>query len=113
MPDFLTTIYIIFQYILPQYISQWAEINSERLVNPVFRLFQSELETVYEERTCIGDTMASVAIEKLTELFLSASVCVSDYRKCGELEESRLSEMRWFFEVPPSLPNMGLILSDF
>jgi len=36
----------------PQYINQWAEINSERLINPVFRLFQSELETVYEEKTC-------------------------------------------------------------
>ena len=37
----------------PQYIAQWCELNSERLINPVFRLFQGELETVYEEKTCI------------------------------------------------------------
>ena len=33
----------------PQYLSQWCQLNSERLLNPVFRLFQGELETVYEE----------------------------------------------------------------
>ena len=31
------------------YFEQWAELNSERLIDPVFRLFQGELETVYEE----------------------------------------------------------------
>ena len=61
---------LYFNTFSPQYISQWAEINSERLVNPVFRLFQSELETVYEEKNMYGDTMASVAIEKLTERYL-------------------------------------------
>ena len=60
---------LYFNTFSPQYISQWAEINSERLVNPVFRLFQSELETVYEEKNMYGDTMASVAIEKLTERY--------------------------------------------
>ena len=78
---------LYFNTFSPQYISQWAEINSERLVNPVFRLFQSELETVYEEKNMYGDTMASHREIDRT-LFLSASVCVSDYRKCGKLEES-------------------------
>lgn len=32
----------------PQYIEQWLWLNSERLIHPVFRLFQGELETVYE-----------------------------------------------------------------
>ena len=41
---------IYFNTFSPQYMVQWAEINSERLINPVFRLFQSELETVYEEK---------------------------------------------------------------
>ena len=54
--DFLR-LYLYFNTFSPQYISQWAEINSERLVNPVFRLFQSELETVYEEKNMYGDTM--------------------------------------------------------
>jgi predicted Zn-dependent peptidase len=30
-------------------LEQWAEIESDRFVNPVFRLFHTELETVYEE----------------------------------------------------------------
>lgn len=31
-------------------IEQWAMVESERFKDPVFRLFQSELETVYEEK---------------------------------------------------------------
>lgn len=30
-------------------LAQWAAMESERFANPVFRLFQTELETVYEE----------------------------------------------------------------
>ena len=33
----------------PSEIYKWLELNSERLLNPVFRSFQTELETVYEE----------------------------------------------------------------
>lgn len=31
-------------------LEQWAKVESERFQDPVFRLFQSELETVYEEK---------------------------------------------------------------
>jgi predicted Zn-dependent peptidase len=31
-------------------LSHWAKIESERFTNPVFRLFHTELETVYEEK---------------------------------------------------------------
>ena len=31
-------------------LSHWAKIESERFANPVFRLFHTELETVYEEK---------------------------------------------------------------
>ena len=31
-------------------LRQWAEIESDRFVDPVFRLFHTELETVYEEK---------------------------------------------------------------
>ncbi|GHT15543.1 hypothetical protein FACS189426_23230 [Bacteroidia bacterium] len=33
----------------PGEIYKWLELNSERLINPIFRSFQPELETVYEE----------------------------------------------------------------
>ena len=31
-------------------LEHWAKIESERFANPVFRLFHTELETVYEEK---------------------------------------------------------------
>lgn len=31
-------------------LEQWARVESERFADPVFRLFQTELETVYEEK---------------------------------------------------------------
>ena len=34
----------------PHQIKSWLEVNSHRFINPVFRLFQSELEVVYEEK---------------------------------------------------------------
>jgi len=42
----LTVFYSIFS---PGEIYKWLELNSDRLINPIFRNFQPELETVYEE----------------------------------------------------------------
>ena len=36
-------------------LSKWMDVYVERFRNPVFRLFQSELETVYEEKNMYGD----------------------------------------------------------
>ena len=98
-----------------QYIAQWAEINSERLMNPVFRLFQSELETVYEEKNMYGDAMASMAIEKITErYFYPHPYAYPIIGSAENLKNPRLSEMRRFFEKYYVASNMGLILSgDF
>ena len=98
-----------------QYIAQWAEVNSERLMNPVFRLFQSELETVYEEKNMYGDAMASMAIEKITErYFYPHPYAYPIIGSAENLKNPRLSEMRRFFEKYYVASNMGLILSgDF
>lgn len=106
---------LYFNTFSPQYIVQWAEINSERLVNPVFRLFQSELETVYEEKNMYGDTMASLAIEKLTErYFYPHPYAYPIIGSAENLKNPRLSEMRNFFDTYYVASNMGLILSgDF
>jgi predicted Zn-dependent peptidase len=53
----------------PQYIAQWAELNSERLIKPVFRMFQTELETVYEEKNMYRDVMGRDAMDKILERF--------------------------------------------
>ena len=106
---------LYFNTFSPQYIAQWAEINSERLMNPVFRLFPSELETVYEERNMYGDAMASMAIEKITErYFYPHPYAYPIIGSAENLKNPRLSEMRRFFEKYYVASNMGLILSgDF
>jgi len=96
----------------PQYMSQWAEINSERLLNPVFRMFQSELETVYEEKNRMNDMMLSQAIEKLSEIYFHPHPYAYPIIGSAEnLKNPRLSEMRRFFEAYYVASNMGLILS--
>jgi len=99
----------------PQYMAQWAEINSERLLNPVFRMFQSELETVYEEKNRMGDMMLHQAIEKISEIYFHPHPYAYPIIGSTEnLKNPRLSEMHKFFEKYYVASNMGLILSgDF
>lgn len=106
---------IYFNTFSPQYMEHWAEINSERLINPVFRLFQSELETVYEEKNMYSDFIGSQAVEKLTERYFSPHPYAYPIIGSTEnLKNPRLSEMQKFFENYYVASNMGLILSgDF
>jgi predicted Zn-dependent peptidase len=99
----------------PQYIEQWAELNSERLLSPVFRMFQSELETVYEEKNRRDDMMFNQAMEKAFELyFYPHPYAYPVIGSTENLKNPRLSEMRRFFEKYYVANNMGLILSgDF
>lgn len=99
----------------PQYFAHWAEINSERLINPVFRLFQSELETVYEEKNMYTDMMGMQAMEKLTHrYFYPHPYAYPIVGSTENLKNPRLSEMREFFEKYYVASNMGLILcGDF
>lgn len=49
-------------------LQQWAEIESDRFVNPVFRLFHTELETVYEEKNRTldnGGRIIGTAVDEL------------------------------------------------
>ncbi len=99
----------------PPYIRQWAELNSERLIDPVFRLFQSELETVYEEKNMYNDFIGSQAIEKVTERFFAPHPYAYPIVGSTEnLKNPRLSEMMKFFDEYYVAGNMGLILcGDF
>lgn len=49
-------------------LTQWAEIESDRFVNPVFRLFHTELETVYEELNRSLDNADRVILYATDEL---------------------------------------------
>ena len=106
---------IYFNTFSPQYMVQWAEINSERLINPVFRLFQSELETVYEEKNMYGDFIGGQVMDTLMARYFGPHPYA--YPIIGStknLKNPRLTEMRKFFEHYYVAPNMALILSgDF
>lgn len=43
----------------PYQINKWLEIYSQRMINPVFRTFQTELESVYEEYNMYKDDPGS------------------------------------------------------
>ena len=53
----------------PHQINKWLEVNSHRFKNPVFRLFQSELEVVYEEKNRAMDNPFRNLIEEYFEYF--------------------------------------------
>ncbi|MDR2471994.1 MAG: insulinase family protein [Tannerella sp.] len=99
----------------PEYIEHWAELNSERLLNPVFRMFQSELETVYEEKNRRDDMMFNQAMEKAFALYFHPHpYAYPVIGSAANLKNPRLSEMRRFFENYYVACNMGLVLcGDF
>lgn len=95
----------------PQYMPQWLEINSERLIHPVFRLFQGELETVYEEKNMHEDSYFELAFQYGLDRFFAPH----PYRypivgTTENLKNPRLSEMADFYEKYYVAGNMGLIL---
>lgn len=95
----------------PQYIAQWAELNSERMLNPVFRLFQSELETVYEEKNMYSDNMLVPALEAVqNRVFAGTPYEYPIIGSTANLKNPRLSEMQAFFDRYYVAGNMGLML---
>ena len=49
-------------------LEHWAEIESERFINPVFRLFHTELEVVYEEKNRTLDNRDRISYYALADL---------------------------------------------
>ena len=96
----------------PQYIGQWAELNSHRMMHPVFRLFQGELETVYEEKNRGADnTMQAPLFEMIKEFSGSNPYSYQVIGSTENLKNPRLGEMMAFFDKYYVGCNMGLILS--
>jgi len=94
------------------YFEQWAELNSERLINPVFRMFQSELETVYEEKNRADNN----EMKAFSELLLSKGFQGSPYAypiigTTENLKNPQLSLMQKFFNDYYVAGNMGLMLT--
>ena len=49
-------------------LEQWAAIESDRFINPVFRLFHTELEVVYEEKNRTLDNRDRISYYALADL---------------------------------------------
>ena len=96
----------------PQFIEQWCELNSHRLIHPVFRLFQGELETVYEEKNMYSDDPASMMLEQISSKFLAGTPYAYPIIGSTEsLKNPRQSDMEAFYRKYYVASNMGLILS--
>ncbi len=96
----------------PQFIEQWCELNSHRLIHPVFRLFQGELETVYEEKNMYSDDPASMMLEQISSKFLAGTPYAYPIIGSTEsLKNPRQSDMEAFYKKYYVASNMGLILA--
>lgn len=96
----------------PQFIEQWCELNSHRLIHPVFRLFQGELETVYEEKNMYSDNPAAMMLEQISSKFLAGTPYAYPVIGSTEnLKNPRQSDMEAFYKKYYVASNMGLILS--
>jgi predicted Zn-dependent peptidase len=93
-------------------IYKWLELNSERFINPVFRGFQSELETVYEEYNRLQDIQNRREMEFILSTIFAGHpyarsiIGLPDHLKNPQL--SRLTEFYHNWYVPE---NMALILA--
>ncbi len=95
----------------PQYIRQWCELYVERLKTPVFRLFQGELETVYEEKNMYSDNIVASTAEYAQQLaFAGTPYAYPIIGATDSLKNPRLSEMTRFFRERYVPANMGLVL---
>ena len=99
----------------PQYMEHWCQLNSDRLINPVFRMFQGELETVYEEKNRASDDMTTSLRETVfKELFGTQPYAYPVIGSTENLKNPKLSDMKRFYEQYYVGSNMGLILcGDF
>ncbi|HOE39631.1 MAG TPA: insulinase family protein [Bacteroidales bacterium] len=94
-------------------MEKWLILYSHRFKNPVFRLFQSELETVFEEKNMYDDEF----ITPLFETFYSNLYKKHPYGtqtvigKAEHIKNPSLSNMRKMFNTYYVANNMALVLT--
>ena len=92
-------------------IGKWMDVYAERFRYPVFRLFQSELETVYEEKNMYGDEPLNAFTEYLfKELFGEHPYGRPIIGLTEHLKNPQTSKMREFFNTYYVANNMTLLL---
>ncbi len=94
---------------------RWLTIFSDRLINPVFRTFQAELENVFEEYNMYANNPSSQAQKQLMEDIYKGSPYERDVIGLPEhLKNPRLSRLIEFYNTWYVPNNMALIIvGDF
>ena len=95
---------------LPQFIEQWCWLNSERLITPVYRGFQGELENVYEEKNRSADKLGDVQDKIFGAVFKKQPYAYPIIGSTESLKNPRLSDMASFYKKYYVASNMCLIL---
>ena len=96
----------------PGEIYKWLNLNSERLINPVFRGFQQELETVYEEYNKYQDEQNSRTREYINSLIFQGTPYARSIVGLPEhLKNPQLSQLIKFYNDWYVPSNMALILA--
>ncbi len=99
-----------------QSLEQWVDIYVDRFSNPVFRLFQSELETVYEEKNRSKDNMIRNVFEELYTSFYPKSIYGKQtvLGSNEDLKNPSLMAIEGYFKEHYNANNMALVLiGDF
>ena len=92
-------------------LAKWMDVYAERFRYPVFRLFQSELETVYEEKNMYGDEPLNAFQEYLfAEVFGEHPYGRPIIGLTEHLKNPQTSKMREFFNTYYVANNMTLII---
>lgn len=104
--------YTIYYNSFPAYqINKWLEISSQRFINPVFRTFQAELETVYEEYNRSQDNPGRMQQEfLLSKAFEGHPYSRSVIGLPEHLKNPRLSKLLEYYNTWYAPENMVLIL---
>ncbi len=94
---------------------RWLTIFSDRLINPVFRTFQAELENVFEEYNMYANEPSSQVSKQLMEDIYKGSPYERDVIGLPEhLKNPRLSKLIEFYNTWYVPNNMALIIvGDF
>ena len=98
---------------VPAYrMNQWLTLASERFVNPVFREFQTELETVYEEYNRSKDNPSREVQEKMLETVFGKTPYARSVIGLGEhLKNPQLSKLIEFYNKWYVPGNMVLVIA--
>jgi len=93
-------------------VEKWLELYSDRFTEPVFRLFQSELETVYEEKNWMSDKYSFVFQELADrQTFKNTPYAHPVIGESEHLKNPSISKMQAFFNTYYVPNNMVLVLS--